>query len=244
MTSKRSLNRRHFFAQFPLEPPRQVRLFADAAFRQFKAAGRCVQPCRSANGQDGVVLPVSEVFASDHRDAVFCSDSVRDFIDTATTAGPAADARRPTARRSCGIRSMFRMAEPARRRPPPPVRRASRRPRDAWAPPPGGAASPRAAAGRCAALCGAGGTRRRTAARYGGAGKQRSPPDITRRTEQNLRFIANSYPIRLFIEKFQKPLCIPALCFSKRLPLSCIKCENSRFVFKRGQGMVTVSVRA
>ena len=135
MTSKRSLNRRHFFAQFPLEPPRQVRLFADAAFRQFKAAGRCVQPCRSANGQDGVVLPVSEVFASDHRDAVFCSDSVRDFIDTATTAGPAADARRPTARRSCGIRSMFRMAEPARRRPPPPVRRASRRPRDAWAPP-------------------------------------------------------------------------------------------------------------
>ena len=102
-----------------------MRLFADAAFRQFKAAGRCVQPCRSANGQDGVVLPVSEVFASDHRDAVFCSDSVRDFIDTATTAGPAADARRPTARRSCGIRSMFRMAEPARRRPPPPVRRAS-----------------------------------------------------------------------------------------------------------------------
>ena len=66
MTSKRSLNRHHFFAQFPLEPPRQVRLFADAAFRQFKAAGRCVQLCRSANGQDDVVLPVSEVFASDH----------------------------------------------------------------------------------------------------------------------------------------------------------------------------------
>ena len=129
MTSKRSLNRRHFFAQFPLEPPRQVRLFADAAFRQFKAAGRCVQPCRSANGQDGVVLPVSEVFASDHRDAVFCSDSVRDFIDIATTAGPAADARRPTARRSCGIRSMFRMAEPARRRTP--AARASREPKAA-----------------------------------------------------------------------------------------------------------------
>ena len=110
--------------------------------------------------------------------------------------------------------------------------------------PPGGAASPRAAAGRSAGLCGDGGTRRRTAARYGGAGKQRSPPDITRRTEQNLRFIANSYPIRLFIEKFQKPLCISALCFLKRLPLTCIKCENSRVVFKRGQGMVTVSVRA
>ena len=169
MTSKRSLNRRHFFAQFPLEPPRQVRLFADAAFRQFKAAGRCVQPCRSANGQDGVVLPVSEVFASDHRDAVFCSDSVRDFIDIATTAGPAADARRPTARRSCGIRSMFRMAEPARRRTP--AARASREPKAARrvGAPPGGAASPRAAVGRCAGLCGAGGTRRRSAARYGGA---------------------------------------------------------------------------
>ena len=187
---------------------------------------------------------------SSHRttgNAVFCVDSVRNFIDhidTATTTGTAADARRPTARRPCGIRPVLRMAEPARRRPPPPVRRASRRPRDAWAPPPGGAASPRAAAGRSAGLCGDGGTRRRTAARYGGAGKQRSPPDITRRTEQNLRFIANSYPIRLFIEKFQKPLCISALCFLKRLPLTCIKCENSRVVFKRGQGMVTVSVRA
>ena len=143
-----------------------------------------------------------------------------------------------------------RRGEPDRRRHPaarPPAARAAREPSGRATrgrTPPGGAASPRAAAGRCAALCGAGGTRRRTAARYGGAGKQRSPPDITRRTEQNLRFIANSYPIRLFIEKFQKPLCIPALCFSKRLPLSCIKCENSRFVFKRGQGMVTVSVRA
>ena len=47
---------------------------------------------------------------------------------------PMRDEQRP--RRSCGIRSMFRMAEPARRRPPPPpVRRASRRPRAAWAPP-------------------------------------------------------------------------------------------------------------
>ena len=181
MTSKRSLNRRHFFAQFPLEPPRQVRLFADAAFRQFKAAGHCVQPCRSANGQDGVVLPVSEVFASDHRDAVFCSDSVRDFIDIATTAGPAADARRPTARRSCGIRSMFRMAEPARRRTP--AARASREPKAArrvGAPPPGGAASPRAAAGRCAGLCGAGGTRRRSAARYGGAAAPACMPEPAR----------------------------------------------------------------
>ena len=185
MTSKRSLNRHHFFAQFPLEPPRQVRLFADAAFRQFKAAGRCVQLCRSANGQDDVVLPVSEVFASDHGECrILCrfgtefyrshrhSDYNRNGRRCATNNGPDGLAEyvrcfgwpNPPAggppRRPCGARAE------------------GRAPRGR--PPPGGAASPRAAAGRCAGLCGAGGTRRRSAARYGGAAAPACMPEPAR----------------------------------------------------------------
>ena len=79
---------------------------------------------------------------SSHRttgNAVFCVDSVRNFIDhidTATTTGTAADARRTTA--PTVLRNTFDVSDGRTRpqaAPPPPVRRASRRPRAAWAPP-------------------------------------------------------------------------------------------------------------